>query len=442
MRERSFVSREGFDVAQSVRLRRRGKHENSGNAQANSLRHLGGDLTTERGFSLTELLIAMVVFTIVIGSVVTLLGKSQSIFRTEQGVSEMDQNARLMMDFLTRDIQQSRENALGLGSRFRSIYSYNGPEGKTDEITIISADTETKIPSAALPLVSASTEKFNVNNRSAEVVPNGASFTEPRDLLPFIESGEEFILSATRQDGSIQFDFVQVAGAGLTERGTIALNFNPIEHRGVTSEVAFGSDYEDGTFSLRPVTIRRYFIDRKTDPEHPTFSLAVNDGDSIVISRNVVAFQLRYLEQARGELDGVWVKEQNISPDYKTLAVEVTLTARTEIEGDREAERLITLASVVRPRYVPDGDFGSSGGGGRSPDDPGDGTPGYGDGGDGGGDPGGGYGDDTGNGSGSGSGNGNGASGSGTGSGTDPWQRRTRRIGRPPKLGERLNPRP
>ncbi|MEW6213428.1 MAG: prepilin-type N-terminal cleavage/methylation domain-containing protein [Acidobacteriota bacterium] len=401
-----------------------------------------GDSTTERGFSLTELLIAMVVFTIVIGSVVTLLSKSQSIFRTEQGVSEMDQNARLMMDFLTRDIQQSRENALGLGSRFRSIYSYNGPEGKTDEITIISADTETKIPSAALPLVSASTEKFNVNNRSAEVVPNGASFTEPRDILSSIEPGEEFILSATRQDGSIQFDFVQVAGAGMTERGTIALNFDVVEHRGVTSEVAFGSDYEDGTFSLRPVTLKRYFVDRKTDPEHPTFSLSVNDSEPIVISRNVVAFQLRYLEQAKGELDGVWVKEQNISPDYKTLAVEVTLTARTEIEGDREAERLITLASVVRPRYVPDGDFGSSSGGGRSPDDPGGGTPGYGDGGDGGGYPGDGYGDDgSGNGSGSGSGN-RAGSGSGSGTGNDPWNRQTRRIGRPPKLGERLNPRP
>lgn len=407
--------------------------------ERNSVRR--GDLTTsERGFSLTELLIAMVVFTVVIGSVVTLLTKSQAIFRTEQGVSEMDQNARLMMDFLTRDIQQSRENALGLGSRFRSIYSYNGPEGKTDEMTIISADTETRLPSAALPLVSASTEKFSVNNRSAEVVPNGAAFMEPHDVLPYLEQGEEFILSATQQDGSLQFDFVRVTGASLTQRGTIALSFDAVDHHGVTPEVAFGSTYEDGIFSLRPVTIKRYFIDRKTDPEHPTFSLAVNDGDPIVIARNVVAFQLRYLEQMEGELDGVWVRDQNFSREYKTLAVEVTLTARTEIEGDREAERLVTLASVVRPRYVPDGDFGSSSGGGRSPGDPGEGIPGGGDWGDGGGTPGGGYGDD---GSGNGSGSGNGAgSGNGTGLGSDPWNRRTRRIGRTPKLGERLNPRP
>ncbi len=111
----------------------------------------------ERGFTLTELLIAMMVFTVIMGSVITLLVKSQKIFSTEQGVSEMDQNARLLMDFLTRDIQQSKENGLGLGSKFRLIYSYNGPEGKTDAVTIISSDTETKVPSAGLPLIPAST---------------------------------------------------------------------------------------------------------------------------------------------------------------------------------------------------------------------------------------------------------------------------------------------
>src|SRR5712671_5858431 len=79
----------------------------------------------ESGFTLAEMLIAMAVFTLIIGSVVALLAKSQTIFRTEQGVSEMDQNARLLMDFMTRDIQESKENSLGLGQRFRSIYSYD-----------------------------------------------------------------------------------------------------------------------------------------------------------------------------------------------------------------------------------------------------------------------------------------------------------------------------
>lgn len=401
---------------------------------------------------MAELMIAMAVFTLIIGSVVMLLGKSQTIFRTEQGVSEMDQNARLLMDFLTRDIQQSKENALGLGSRFRSIYSYNGPEGKTDEITIVSSDTETKLPPAALPFIAASTRDFSVGDRYVEIVPNGSSRIEPFSVVNAFLPDEEFVISAQRADGSLQFDFIKVKAAKVTPVGAIAISFEPVEHRGVEPEVPFGGTYEGGSFTMRPSTIKRYYVDRKTDREHPTFSLSVNDGPSIPIARNVVAFQLRYLELKDGDVEGQWVKQQSISRFYKTTAIEVTMTARTEIKSDQQAERLVTLASVVRPRIVPGGDFGSSpssGGGGPGspgvPNDggrpwPGDGGPG----GDGSGGPGGGS---NGNPGGFGS-DGRGGAGAGVGDGygntlgNGGYNHETRRIGKQPKLGERLNPRP
>jgi hypothetical protein len=215
----------------------------------------------------------------------------------------------------------------------------------------------------------------------------------------------------------------------------------------VTPEVPFGLTYENGGFTLRPVMIKRYFVDRQ-DKEHPTFALSVNDGRSVTIARNVVAFQLRFLEVRDGETDGTWVKSQNISREYKTQAIEVTMTARTEIKNDDKAERLVTLASVIRPRLTPGGNYGSSGGGNpSSPGGPGDGTgPGGGPGGYGSGGP-------SGGGPGSGGAgrptrgydaNGNPIDGSGgsTGVGGDPFERRTRYIGRRPRLHERLNPRP
>jgi prepilin-type N-terminal cleavage/methylation domain-containing protein len=403
-----------------------------------------------RGFTLAELMIAMGVFTLIIGSVVTLLGKSQTIFRTEQGVSEMDQNARLMMDFLTRDIQQSKENALGLGARFRSIYSYNGPEGKTDEVTIVSSDTESKLPAAALPLIAASTKNFSTGDRYVEILPNGASRIEPRAVIEALTPDEEFIISASLQDGSVQFDFIKVKSARLTAQGAIGISFEPVEHRGVQPEVRFGDTYENGSFTMRPATIKRYFVDRKSDHDHPTFVLSVNDGPDIPIARNLVAFQVRYLEMRDGEVEGQWVKDQNISREYKTAAVEVTLTARTEIKTDKQAERLITLASVIRPRFISGGAFGESAGGGgtSSPGLPGEGgTSGGGGeypGGSGGGNPAGGN-------SGGGwfpGGSGGGGGGFGSDSGGDGrtrgdgYNHETRRIGKQPRLGERLNPRP
>jgi prepilin-type N-terminal cleavage/methylation domain-containing protein len=399
----------------------------------------------QRGFTMAELMIAMAVFTLIIGSVVTLLGKSQTIFRTEQGVSEMDQNARLLMDFLTRDIQQSKENALGLGSRFRSIYSYNGPAGKTDEVTIVSSETETKLPSGALPLTAASTKPFSTGDRYVEILPNGASHVEPMAVINALVPDEEFLISASLQDGSLQFDFIKVKTARLTAEGAVGISFEPVEHRGVEPEVAFGAIYEGGSFTMRPCTIKRYFVDRKTDQEHPTLALSVNGAAAISIARNVVAFQIRYLEVQDGEVEGQWVKQQSISRKYKTSALEVTMTARTEIKDDKQAERLVTLASVIRPRFISGGAFGSSGGGGggtSSPGLPGDGGSGGGGagGGDGSGGSGGGYpGGSRSDGQG-GFGSGGNDDGSG-GFGSGGYNHETRRIGKQPRLGERLNPR-
>jgi prepilin-type N-terminal cleavage/methylation domain-containing protein len=413
------------------------------------------DSDRQGGFTLAELLIAMAVFTLIIGSVVTLLGKSQTIFRTEQGVSEMDQNARLLMDFVTRDIQQSKENSLGLGPRFRSIYSYDGPEGKTDEVTIVSSDTESKLPAAALPLMAASARDFSVGDRYVELIPNSAARVDPWSVINALKPDEELIVSGTRQDGSVQFDFIKVKAAKLTAEGAIGINFEPVDHRGVQPEVPFGETYQNGAFSMRPSVIKRYFVDRKTDRDHPAFELTVNDGVPITIARNVVAFQLRYLEEKDGELEGHWVKKQSISRQYKTQALEVTMTARTEIKNDRQAERLVTLASVIRPRFVSGSAFGSSGGGGGAgspglPGDggnggggPGDGGGGPGDGGGGpgtsGGYPGGGYPGSSGFGGGNGASSGAGASGGPTGGG---YNHQTRRIGKQPRLGERLNSNP
>jgi prepilin-type N-terminal cleavage/methylation domain-containing protein len=398
---------------------------------------------SQKGFSLIELMIAMVVFTVIMGSVMALVLKSQRIFSTEQNAAEMNQNGRLLIDFLTRDIQQSKENGLGLGPRFRSVYSYNGPEGKTDELTIVSSDTDTKVPSRALPLIPASSRPFSARDGFVELIPNGAGSLESRDVVRMIQPDEEFVVSTVFQDGATQFDFLKVKSANVTNDGTIALTFEPVEHKGIQPELPFGGVYENGAFSLRPVNIKRYFVD-KSDKEHPLLALSLNDGEPIVIARNVVAFQLRYLQTKEGESDGEWVKQQNISTRYRTDAVEVTMTAKTESTSGKDAEQLVTLASVIRPRQTPTGAFGSSGGGTSSPGLPGEGGNGgggYGPGDGSGGGDGGGDGDGAGS-NGNGSGNGSGAGNGNGGSGRAGYNRETRRIGKQPKLGERLNDRP
>src|SRR5262249_10266583 len=155
--------------------------------------------------------------------------------------------------------------------------------------------------------------------------------------------------------------FIKIQGARLTNTGTIGLTFEPVEHKGVQPEIPLGSDYEGGGYTLRPVAIKRYYVDR-TDKEHPLLALSVNNGEPITVARNVTAFQLRYLEVQEGESSGQWVKQQSISSKVKTQAVEVTMTAKADFAGENDKEPTVTLASVIRPRQVPGGAFGSSSG--------------------------------------------------------------------------------
>src|SRR5262249_47277570 len=116
---------------------------------------------------------------------------------------------------------------------------------------------------------------------------------------------------------------------------------------------------------------------------------------------------------------------------------------RTEIKSDKDAERLVTLASVIRPRFQPGSAsaFGSAppstgsgvpgvttGGGPHSSDGSGVTPPAYGNGGS--------VGTDE---SGSDPAWGSGDNGASTGTG---WNYQSRRVGQAPKLGQRLNQRP
>ena len=207
----------------------------------------------QQGFSLAEMMIALVVFTMIAGSVLLLLSKSQAIFRSEQGVSEMDQNARLLMDFITRDIQQSKENGLGLGPKFRSIYSNNGVDGKTDEVTIVSGETDSKVPSGALPLIPASQKNFSTADHYVEIVPNGALRVASVDVANSIAAHEEFLVSGYRADGSVQFDFIKATSVKVTSDGAIGMGFDTVNHPGVEPEVPFGAVYENGRLYDAPL---------------------------------------------------------------------------------------------------------------------------------------------------------------------------------------------
>ena len=60
---------------------------------------------TERGFSLVELLVAVFITLIVSGAIYGLIASSQTAFRREPEAADRQQNIRIAMDMITRDVQ-------------------------------------------------------------------------------------------------------------------------------------------------------------------------------------------------------------------------------------------------------------------------------------------------------------------------------------------------
>ena len=67
--------------------------------------------TEQRGFTLIELLTALGIFLLVCGAAFTLLGTSQQRYQTDAQVLNSFQEARLGLDQIVRDVNDSEENA-------------------------------------------------------------------------------------------------------------------------------------------------------------------------------------------------------------------------------------------------------------------------------------------------------------------------------------------
>jgi prepilin-type N-terminal cleavage/methylation domain-containing protein len=100
--------------------------------------------TTERGFSLVELLIAMTVTLIITGAVYGLLAGGQNAFRREPELTDRQQNIRVAMDLIMRDISSAGAGMGSFTQIFRNNENATGPMGSgganSDRLEILGND--------------------------------------------------------------------------------------------------------------------------------------------------------------------------------------------------------------------------------------------------------------------------------------------------------------
>lgn len=95
-------------------------------------RAINHGLHRTRGFTLIELMIALVLGLIVVGGVVSVLLSNQQSYRTNQALSQVQDGSRTAFEFLARDIRQAGLTGCGNTTRVANVLNNSPTGGGTD----------------------------------------------------------------------------------------------------------------------------------------------------------------------------------------------------------------------------------------------------------------------------------------------------------------------
>lgn len=123
----------------------------------------------QSGFTLLELTVAAMLTVGLVGAVFTLLNRNQQVFVTESSVTDMNQNVRTAVDYLTRDIQSAGMGMARPNSSFAGLFYVDGASNAPDQMLIVNADPYA--PTADLQPQTGSSATFQL------VAPTGITVT-------------------------------------------------------------------------------------------------------------------------------------------------------------------------------------------------------------------------------------------------------------------------
>ena len=126
----------------------------------------------QRGFSLVELLVAMVVASIVLAGALTITLSSREIYEADQGRTDVNQNLRIALDLLGIDLRQAGER---LPADFPALEIFDGADGAPDQLLV-----RRNLLSTVLPVC----EQINAGSTSDEVRVVDSGTTPPQGCDP------------------------------------------------------------------------------------------------------------------------------------------------------------------------------------------------------------------------------------------------------------------
>ena len=298
------------------------------------------------GFTLVELIVAMAMGLIVLTVMFTMFRTSSRSYTLQDYVAEMQQNLRVAMSSVSRDLRMAGCGINLLSQLVPTVEVYNENIGSWTNLQGITATNSTTGPDQI--------EMFIGDIQSGEYE---ATITSP---MPDASS----ILNVDTMANFKKYDMVIISNgvnAALFQvtAEPVALN---IQHNSGLSDwnapAAFkafphGGGYGTGSrlYNFGSVRWVTYFIDL-TDPDHPTLVVNTHEKDGIhVIADNIEDMQFHYFMADGSETDNPAGAENNVR------AIRATFSARTDAL-DRDAAtvfRPVTIEDHVIGAVAPDG---------------------------------------------------------------------------------------
>ncbi len=105
---------------------------------------------SERGFTLVELMIALVLGLVVIGGVISVLLSNQQTYRTNQALSQVQDGSRTAFEFLARDIRQAGLTGCGSSVPVNSVLNSTAWWATWNNNTLVGYDSSQTDPAVSI----------------------------------------------------------------------------------------------------------------------------------------------------------------------------------------------------------------------------------------------------------------------------------------------------
>ncbi len=305
-----------------------------------------------RGFTLIELMIALVLGLVLVGGVISVLLSNKQTYRTNNALSQLQDNARTAFELLARDIRQSGSSPCGNTTVTNLLTSLNGNGTDTyiwsastpiqgfDDATAVAPALPNALAQSAIVTKGVgvvSTPKLPVGGGCDNGAPlaSAPSGIAAGDLVLMCDASNAYIYQA----GAFAGNVLPMAGAG-------GVPGNAVANTGCTTvgQTAYVAQYQPDYWFVAPTPPGPGVLAGTNSLYRSRYSAGAFNTDEIV--RGVASMQITYLVNGAN----AFVNAAGVGANWANVtAVQVTLTLSTPTNPNNvnHPERLVRTFSTT-----------------------------------------------------------------------------------------------